>query len=648
MFAKVVNSFHIYKTLLRNISLMLLLFMLCRLLFFLFNRHLFPGIEANQMAAILVGGLRFDLSALAWGNIAYIALFVLPAKFRYNRYYQSVLKYFFITVNSILLFANCCDFIYFRFTLRRTTFGVFKEFADEQNFGALIAQVLIDYWYVALIWMAMTAVLVLLYRKAEQPAFTKKLSHNVLFYALSTVALAVIALLCVVAMRGGFRHSTRPITLSNAGQYVRRPLESAIVQNTSFCIFRTIGKKNRTPIRYFANENELELHYNPLVKPASTGEFRPMNVVIIIWESFAKEYVGALNKDLDNGTYKGYTPFVDSLIGKGLTFTYSYANGRKSIDGLPSVLASIPSEANPFVLSPYSGNYVNSLGSLLKTKGYSTSFFHGAPNGSMGFWGFLHTAGFDKYYGKTQYANNRDFDGIWGIWDEEFLQFFANKLGEMPQPFCSAVFTLSSHHPFKLPQKHVGKFTEGAHPLTKCISYSDYALRRFFETAQKQHWYSNTLFVITADHANQPLHAEYETSVGQMSVPVIYFTPNGELRGVIDHVTQQTDIMPTVLSYLNFDQPYIAFGQNALDTVQEHTAINYINGIYQVFQNNYVLLFDGVKTTGLYDLQADRLMRNNLSADLPEIAERLALRAKAFIQQYNSRMIENRLVVVGD
>jgi phosphoglycerol transferase MdoB-like AlkP superfamily enzyme len=166
---------------------------------------------------------------------------------------------------------------------------------------------------------------------------------------------------------------------------------------------------------------------------------------------------------------------------------------------------------------------------LLKCKGYGSAFFHGGINSSMGFSAFAAQAGFDKYYGKDEYNNDRDYDGIWGIWDEEFLQFFAEKLNDMPQPFCTAVFTLSSHHPFKLPQRHESRFPEGSDPLTKCISYTDYALRRFFETAQTQSWYANTLFVITADHASHPLHAEYETSVGQMSVPIIYFAPNGVL-----------------------------------------------------------------------------------------------------------------------
>ena len=598
----------VYAAFVYNGLLALLMFMLCRLLFWAFNADLFPDLAASQIPSIAKGGLRFDLSALAYGNALWALLLLLPAKFRYRRGYQSALKCLFAVCNAVLLAANCADFIYFRFTLRRTTSSVFKEFASEQNADALLMQALADYWYVFVIWGAMIAAIVLLYRRARKPPPAASIRANVLFYSVSVVMLAATTGLCIAAMRGGFGRATRPITLVDAGEYVKRPLETAIVQNTPFCFFRTISRKKRDLITYFDTEEELALHYNPVKTPTPTRAFVPRNVVIIVWESMAKEYVGAFNRDLDGGTYRGYTPFVDSLIGRSLTFARSYANGRKSIDGLPAVLASIPSAENPFVLSPYSGNEVNSLGSILKEKGYRTSFFHGAPNGSMGFWGFLHLTGFDRYFGKTEYGNNADYDGIWGIWDEEFLQYFVRELGGMEQPFLSVVFTVSSHHPFKLPRKHEGRWQEGLRPITKCISYTDYSIRRFFEAAQQQAWYANTLFVITADHASDVLHSEYENSVGQMSVPIIYFDPSREIIGadlagrMLDVVTQQTDIMPTLLGLLGYNQPYLAFGQDALDTALAHPAINYLNGVYHIYEGEYVLFFDGAKSIGLYKI----------------------------------------------
>ena len=112
--------------------------------------------------------------------------------------------------------------------------------------------------------------------------------------------------------------------------------------------------------------------------------FKHKNVVIIILESFSKEYVGYYN----NG--KGYTPFLDSLINYSLVMERAYANGIKSIEALPSIVSSIPTLMNnPFITSIYATNKYYSLPLLLKREGYSTSFFHGGNRGTMGFYSLV-------------------------------------------------------------------------------------------------------------------------------------------------------------------------------------------------------------------------------------------------------------------
>ena len=235
----------------------------------------------------------------------------------------------------------------------------------------------------------------------------------------------------------------------------------AIVLNTPFSLIRTINKKTLVKYEFFDNEKLAEI-YNPHYIPDSSARFRNDNIVIIILESFAREYIGSLNKDLDNGTYKGYSPFLDSLISKSLTFDVTIANGKKSIDAMPSIFASVPSLETPYTISHYANNTINGLPSLLKAKGYYSAFFHGAPNGSMGFDSFSRMAGFDDYFGLDQYPDEKDFDGMWGVWDEPFLSFFCNKISTFRQPFLASVFTISSHHPFKVPEKYKDRFPEGS------------------------------------------------------------------------------------------------------------------------------------------------------------------------------------------
>jgi phosphoglycerol transferase MdoB-like AlkP superfamily enzyme len=449
--------------------------------------------------------------------------------------------------------------------------------------------------------------------------------------------------LFIGGVRGGFKHSTRPITLSNAGEYVKYPRETNLVLNTPFSVFRTIGKTKIQKVKYFKSDEELESIFTPVHQPKDTVPFTPQNVVVILLESFSKEFIGALNKDKPN--YKGYTPFLDSLIQHSRTFQYSFSNGRKSIDGPPSALASMPTLGVPFVLTPYANNKYNSLATTLGEKGYHTSFFIGHPNGAMGYTAFTQLAGFQHYFGMDEYGNIEDSDGIWGIWDHKFIPFFADKLNEFPKPFFATLFTVSSHHPFKLPQEFEGKFKEGDKPILKCIEYTDYTLREFFKKVSKEPWYENTLFVFTADHCSSDIiFDESRTNWGYYSVPVIFFKPDNSLAGLEAKLASQVDIMPSVLGYLHYDKPYFAFGRDIFRENGEPIAFNY-NDAFNLYQGEYLLTFNGEKTIGLYNFVQDKMLTRDLKTEAPEVVQRLEVKAKAIIQQYNNRLIENRLTV---
>src|SRR5690606_5314268 len=383
-------------------------------------------------------------------------------------------------------------------------------------------------------------------------------------------------------------------TLSNAGDYVKNSEEMNIVLNTPFSIIRTLKAVKLEEVEYFTPE-ELDQRYPVIHYPTDTGEFRKLNVVFLILESFGKEHIGALNKDIQEGAYRGYTPFLDSLIGQSYAFTRGFANGRKSIDALPSILTGIPSVGEPYVLSIYSSNRPTSLAKLLADEGYETAFFHGAPNGSMGFSAFTQLAGVKRYYGKKEYKNDADYDGIWGIWDEPFLQFMADKLDEMPQPFFASFFSLSSHHPFKVPENYKGKVPAGPLPVHEPVGYTHYALKQFFVRASKTEWYRNTLFVLVPDYATFTYLLESPSSPGGFAIPIIFYYPGGDLKGLSDKLVQQIDIMPTVLNFLNYQKPYFAFGFDAFSHRRDNFVVNNSGGDYNFFQDDYYMTHDGQK-----------------------------------------------------
>ena len=455
----------------------------------------------------------------------------------------------------------------------------------------------------------------------------------------------LIAGMAVVGARGGYRHSTRPISISNAARYVENPRDVAIVLNTPFSLLRTFNKKSLIRYEFFDNKQLSEI-YNPHYIPKGNTPFKQDNIVIIILESFAREYIGAFNKDLKGGTYKGYTPFIDSLISTSLTFDVSIANGKKSIEAMPSIFASVPSLETPYTISHYANNTINGLPNLLKTKGYYSAFFHGAPNGSMGFDSFSKIVGFDEYFGLDQYSDEGDFDGMWGVWDEPFFSFFADKLNSFKQPFLASVFSVSSHHPFKVPEKYKDKFTKGPAPIVEVVGYTDFALRRFFEKANGQPWYYNTLFIITADHTNESIHKEFQNDFGVYSIPIIFFKPGSDIHGIKNKIAQQIDIMPTILSYLNFDREYIAFGNNLLDDSCESFAFNTAGSTYHLYMKDHIFEMIENKPVGSYNYKNDRFLEQNLLNNNEDIQKKMEEKLKAIIQTYNSRLIDNNMVVV--
>lgn len=637
-----------------NLLLVYICYSLCRLAFLLENFRLFGEYLDWSYALNLFGaGLIFDTSAILYTNALFIFLFLLPSHWKETKVFYRIIRGVYVTVNGLFLAINLIDCVYFRFSGRRTTMSVFQEFGNEGggNLASIFIDEFLSHWYLVLLAVFLCYGLYKLYRAPRNiPVYSKWQ-----YYVVQLVALLVAIPFTVFGMRGGMTTATRPITISNANQYVNRPLDAGIVLNTPFSVFRTLGKRAFV-IPDYLPEQEATALYSPVHVPGDSVQFKPMNVVVIIWESFTKEFVGTLNSGLEGGKYKGYTPFIDSLLAKSLTFTRTYANGRKSIEGMPSVLSSIPSFVEPFFLTPASLNDVSGIaGELTKHKGYYSAFFHGAMNGSMGFQAFARSTGFQDYFGRTEYNEDpryngdKDFDGTWAIWDEEFLQYYCDKMTEFKEPFVTSVFTASSHHPFAVPARYEGKFPEGPTPLQRCIGYTDNALRLFFEKASRQSWFKNTLFVITADHTSFGTYPEYLTDLGLYSVPILFYAPGmSEFCGMEDKIVEQIDIMPTVLGILGYDRPYICFGQDAIRTsAEDKFAVNNLLGtnIYQFIKGDYLIQFDGEQVTKAYLYRTDSLLKEDVKNSMPqEILQSMEKQLKAIIQQYMQRMNTNNLV----
>ena len=556
-----------------RIVLLYAVLMLCRTAFYLYNAAVLGPLTWAEAWPLLAGALKFDTASVVYADGVFILLSLLPLPLRERRWYRAVLFWYYVAVNAVLVVAtNLADTVYFRYTQKRFTADEIF-FADNDNSLQLIGKFMAENWYLVLLWIALTALLAWGYRRRvrEESIF----SRGWAYYIGNTVIFAAAAGLSVAGMRGGMTRMTRPITLSNATLYTADSGKANLILSNPFCILRTIGSAGSVKYKKHFAPEELARRFTPVHQPADNAAVKlaGRNVVVFIMESMSAEHSAYLCPEVyADREVKGFTPFLDSLMQNGLVFKRMYANGTRSIQAMPSVLGSLPSFRTPFVLMPQSLGESRQLPAMLADKGYATLFFCGSEHGSMGFGAYARSAGVERLVSREDYEARHgtgDFDGYWGIWDEPFLQFMGEELAVTPEPFFATLFTLSSHHPFVVPEQYAATLPDGYTRIHKGVAYDDQAFRRFFHRFGGEEWFRRTIFVFVADHVSSEKFAEKTRSYpGNMHIVGFIHTPDGALQGEVREVTQQLDIMPTVLGLTSNTEPYFAFGRDVLNEPQ--------------------------------------------------------------------------------
>lgn len=626
-----------------RILVVYLLYAVMHLIYYVYNRDLI-SITQESLPDLLIGALHFDTSAICYTNALFILLSILPLRIRTASRYQWLVALSYIIPNALAVFVNLSDTVYYRFSGKRTTMSVFTEFAEE-SWSGLYTQFIQTYWPITLIGVALVAALVLAFWKTRPMEGSSRLAPR-LFYPTSVVCMLVIGFITFLGARGTANFSMPPLSTANAALYAQNDGQVALLLNTPYTMIRSSGWGVISNHSYMPQTEAIQWHNTDYSLPDTTalyrGTFHGRNVMVIIWESLSREWVGYFNKDLPG--YKGFTPFLDSLCSHSYVFTDAYANGRQSVEAMPSILTSSPTLMYPIFFSAHTYNRFNSLPQLLKTEGYSSAFYHGAERVSMGFAAFSKRIGFNQHYSLEDYPDPSCFDGSWGIYDSYFLPWVAHKQSELKQPFFATLFTLSSHHPYKIPKHLQPLFPKESMDMQRAIRYADYSLKQYFQEAKKQPWYKNTLFVITADHSVVGERPEYKNPLGLYSIPIILFDPQGQMVGQNSTITQHIDIMPMLLSLLGYEGTWACQGNNPMSGRDLHYTFQSGNDMSQVCQDSLLLILMSGKPTHLYDRRHDKHLQHDVLG-LPQYAaqaDSLTKRAQAFLQVYSKQLINNK------
>ena len=618
-----------------RIILVYLCYFFCRILFVYFNNDLVQVKSIYSLAKLCYYGLRFDNVAIVYSNMIFILMSIIPWKKTTYLLYQSILFWVYWLCNAFFLSLNFIDFAYYRFNQNRLMNNFLEVVENETNKTGLLFHFAWVYLHLIILFIAMLYLLALAYKRVR---IYPVIIENYWRYGLSSFILffGSIALFVLGARGGDFKKSTRPITLIDAMDNVRTPQQADVVLNSAFTLLKTIGQDNFKKSKNLFSDQEVENELNTIKQypPSGTFEKQP-NVIVFILESMGREYWGALNEPFDIPDYKSYTPFLDSLASHSLIFPNGFATSRKSIHGMPSILAGIPSFETSYASSLYSRQEVGSVVSVANELGYHTSFFHGAANGSMGLLGFANTLGFERYYGRAEFNNDEEFDGSWGIWDEPFLGYMKTVLDEQKTPFLSSVFTLTSHEPYVIPKAYEGKFDKGDIPMHQCVGYTDNALRNFFKESQNAPWFENTIFIFTADHSNQVHYPFYQKTINRFANPLMIYKSNSELNGVDMRLASHMDIFPTVADLIDYSKPFKSWGRSLVSDQEYHPfVINYFSGgSYFIMDENIICVHNGEKAIGFYDIN-DKNMEKNLIGNKTQKMIDLENKCSMYLEDY--------------
>ena len=623
-----------FLTFVKRILLVYGILMLCRIVFYMFNYELLGAVDMSEMPKLLHGALIFDSVSVFYINIPFLIASLLPFRFRKNRGYQKFLLWLFIVTNAAGLVLAVADIVYYPFKLARIASDDLV-LTQEGNFGSLMMTFVVDYWWGFLIYFALVAALWRGFIKIKYRPATH--SNRIIYFTTQTLLLGLAAFVAVVLIRGNAIKGTYPISPSEATKYARPELVS-LVQSNPFMLVRTLGSKDKLYIPEYMSNSQADSVFSPIqqVRANELLKGRRPNVVLIVLESFGSAHIKSLSEVYPKDR-ESQTPFLDSLIRNGYIFTNCYQTGRRSIDAMPSLWASIPSFKLQFLSFPHAASSTfHALPSAMAEMGYTSAFLHGGSNRSMNFQSFGLQSGVTEFWFREEYENERGqegFDNHWGIFDHIFLPYSVEKISSLKEPFFATLFTLSSHHPYVIPDEFKGKFPKGTTDIQETIAYSDHALRIFFEQMSKQPYYDNTLFVFVADHASGADNDIYNKVPRNYRIPMLFYMADGSLKGSSDRMAKHLDLMPTLLGMLGYDKPFFSFGRDLFDETTPSRGVIYSNGTFNMVSDSLVVMFDEKRVVGAYNYLNDPMLNNDISSQLTDEQMNVDF-IKAYIQQY--------------
>jgi phosphoglycerol transferase MdoB-like AlkP superfamily enzyme len=576
-----------------------------------------------NLLKIFIIGLFYDLAAASFAVIPIVIyLWLLPSKWYASKFNKILLFiYFFFVVFTLIFNAISEWFFWEEFSVRYNFIAVDYLVYTTEVIGNIRQSYPINSIMVGLV--IITSLIVYILRKYITTSTTTKTSFG------KRTKIALVLLCLPVLTYFGVSHKLKYLSKN---QYVNE-LSGNGMYDFGFAFwnnqldyntfYKTLPIKNAESILSHLLQQDSAAKNGAFKNTSrtinSTGTENKMNVVLISVESLSAEFLGTF------GNTQHITPQLDSLAKEGLLFNNLYASGTRTVRGLEALSLCIPPTPGQSIVKRPDNKNLFTLGSIFRSKGYNSRFIYGGYGYFDNMNEFFSNNGYQVTDRSALQDSEIHYSNIWGVADEDLFTLSLRELDQdykNNKPFFAQIMTVSNHRPYTYPEgridipSHTGR--EGA------VKYTDYAIGKFIREAKQKPWFSNTLFVIVADHCASSA-GKVELPVDKYHIPMIFYSPGHIAPGKFEKLTAQIDIGPTILGYLNFSYDSKFFGQDVfkMKDSDERAFISTYQSLGYI-KNNKLVILDPSKKASTY--QPDFITGNavKIPADQKLINEAIA------------------------
>ena len=375
-----------------------------------------------------------------------------------------------------------------------------------------------------------------------------------------------------------------------------------------YSLYKTRDTKQaiNNTIKYISNQEILPDNITHYIK--AKEEKKDYNVIIVTIESLSSIFLKAT---YDNKTI---TPVINDLINKSIYFNNFYATGTRTVRGLEAITLAIPPIPGQSILRRPDNENLFSIASVLKKENYDIKFIYGGYGYFDNMNYFFSNNGFKIIDRNIIPEKEVSFENIWGISDEDLYRQVikqADNSYNNNQKFFSLVMTTSNHRPYTFPS---GKIDIPIGNREGGVKYTDYSLGQFLKYAATKPWFDNTIFVITADHCAGSA-GKVALPPHKYHIPLLIYAPKLFQPKIIDKLSSQIDIAPTILGLLNISYKSKFFGQDIFTKKTQNAFISTFQKLGYI-ENNQLIILSPVKLAQTYKLSNNNIVETDNNPDL--------------------------------